>query len=289
MSLSRRNVVPSNSDMDYRIFNVHKWSLCVRIHTRVGHTDGESVQQFLTWKNYHIFFLVLVTGFEPRVFGSRVWHSTNWATPSPHLTLSLNWGSLERRVNHSTRGHSVKRWLSWKWCHAASLLHGLLFSILCRDKLRMTCRTTSRRREVSEKSSRSNHKSSRDSHSLPSPRLENWPPHATDTPFYETSFSACAMLSHSPDFSQRLCLTYCVDGFFRRTRLSSVTSRLLSVFVAVLIFTPSVILSVCLSFYHFSLLYWNCWPKISLWLEMCFWGGVGVGGGGAGKCVNRPV
>ena len=34
---------PLNSDMDYRIFNVRRWSfVCVRIHTGVGHTGTES-------------------------------------------------------------------------------------------------------------------------------------------------------------------------------------------------------------------------------------------------------
>ena len=37
---------------------------------------------FLTRKNSHI-FLVLLTEFEPQVFGSRVGRSTNWATSSP--------------------------------------------------------------------------------------------------------------------------------------------------------------------------------------------------------------
>ena len=35
-------------------------------------------------------FLMLLTGFEPRVFGSRVQHSTNWATTSP-LCVNNKW------------------------------------------------------------------------------------------------------------------------------------------------------------------------------------------------------
>ena len=47
---------PLNSDMDYRIFNMHTWSfLCVRIHTGVEHTD-ESAQHFSP-KKTHKFFL----------------------------------------------------------------------------------------------------------------------------------------------------------------------------------------------------------------------------------------
>ena len=35
------------TDIDYRILNVHTWSfICVRIHMGVGHTDNESVKHF---------------------------------------------------------------------------------------------------------------------------------------------------------------------------------------------------------------------------------------------------
>ena len=58
--------------MDYRIFNVHMWSfLCMNIHTGVGHTDSELAQDFDSEKLSQI-FLVLWTGFEPLIFGSRV-------------------------------------------------------------------------------------------------------------------------------------------------------------------------------------------------------------------------
>ena len=71
-----------NYDMDYRIFYVHTWSFaCERIHTGVGHTDSESAQHFDSKKL--TLFLVRLTGFEPRVFGSRVPRSTNWATQLP--------------------------------------------------------------------------------------------------------------------------------------------------------------------------------------------------------------
>ena len=44
---------PLNSDMDYRIFNVHTWSfLCVRIHTGVGQTESESAQHFWLGKSH---------------------------------------------------------------------------------------------------------------------------------------------------------------------------------------------------------------------------------------------
>ena len=87
---------PPNSDMvmDYRISNLRTWSfLCVRIHTRVGHTDNESVQHFDSEKLSE-FFLMLLTGFEPEVHGSWVWHSTNWATPPPlynSVAVSISW------------------------------------------------------------------------------------------------------------------------------------------------------------------------------------------------------
>ena len=44
--LSGLLVFPSNSDMDYRILNVNTWPLCVRVHTRIKHTDNESAQHF---------------------------------------------------------------------------------------------------------------------------------------------------------------------------------------------------------------------------------------------------
>ena len=54
------------------------WSfLRVRIHTNTEsaqHLDSEKLLQLLC---------VLLTGFEPQVFGSLVRRSTNWATPSP--------------------------------------------------------------------------------------------------------------------------------------------------------------------------------------------------------------
>ena len=72
--------------MDYRVFNVHTWSfLWVRIHTGVGHTTAASQHNIFDSEELSHFFLMLLTqtGFEPWVFGSRVWCSTTWATPSP--------------------------------------------------------------------------------------------------------------------------------------------------------------------------------------------------------------
>ena len=58
--------------MDYRIINMRTCSfLCVNIHTGVGHTYSESTQHFDSEK-LSIFFLVLLVGFEPCVFGSGV-------------------------------------------------------------------------------------------------------------------------------------------------------------------------------------------------------------------------
>ena len=60
-----------NSEMDYRILNVHTWSfLCVHIHTGVYHADSESAQHFLLGKTHKC--LLCCTGFEPRVLGSQV-------------------------------------------------------------------------------------------------------------------------------------------------------------------------------------------------------------------------
>ena len=58
---------PPNSDMDYRIFNVHTF-LCVRIHSGVGNTD-ESAQRFDRKKLSQI-CLVLRAGLEPLVMES---------------------------------------------------------------------------------------------------------------------------------------------------------------------------------------------------------------------------
>ena len=68
---------PLNSDMDYGMFNVHTWSFLGWAHRQRVSTT------FVTRKNSH-FFLVLLTGFEPRrSLGSWVQRSTHWATPSP--------------------------------------------------------------------------------------------------------------------------------------------------------------------------------------------------------------
>ena len=48
---------PPNSDIDYRIFNMHTWSfLCVRIHTGVGHTNSKSTQHFWLGKTHNFFY-----------------------------------------------------------------------------------------------------------------------------------------------------------------------------------------------------------------------------------------
>ena len=91
---------PPNSDMDYRTFNVRTWSyLCVRIHTGVGLTNNE----FWIGKNSHICFIVLLTGFEPRVLGSRVRRSTNCDPPSPRITNTV--GCHLRRLWYSSVIH----------------------------------------------------------------------------------------------------------------------------------------------------------------------------------------
>ena len=62
---------------------VRTWSfLCVRMHTHGCWAHRQRVRTaFLTRKN-SLFFLVFLTGFEPRVYGSRVPRSTSWITPS---------------------------------------------------------------------------------------------------------------------------------------------------------------------------------------------------------------
>ena len=48
---------PPNSDMAYGIFNVRTF-LCVRIHTRVGHTDNEWAQHFYLEKLSQLFLRI---------------------------------------------------------------------------------------------------------------------------------------------------------------------------------------------------------------------------------------
>ena len=70
--------------------------ILVRAYTHGGWAHRQWVSTtFLTQKNSQI-FLVLLTGFEPRSFGSRVQRSTNWATPSPHYIKSFLHYKLER-------------------------------------------------------------------------------------------------------------------------------------------------------------------------------------------------
>ena len=77
--------------------------MCAYTHKdSIGHTDSESAQHFDSVTDSHRIFLVLLTGFKPRVIESWVRCSTNWATPSPHLYLT---------VQQPTKIHFSKR----KW------------------------------------------------------------------------------------------------------------------------------------------------------------------------------
>ena len=83
---------PPNSDVYYRIFKVRTWSLsCVRIHTGSwAHRQRVSTTLFCSEKLLQIVLVLLKqTGFEPRIFGSLVRRSTNWATLSHLLLASL--------------------------------------------------------------------------------------------------------------------------------------------------------------------------------------------------------
>ena len=58
--------------MDNMIFNVRTF-LCVRIQTGVGHTDNESAHHYIfDSEKLSQFVIVLRTGFEPLILGSRV-------------------------------------------------------------------------------------------------------------------------------------------------------------------------------------------------------------------------
>ena len=63
----------------------------MRAYTRRGWAHRHRVSPtFLTRKNSHNVFLVLLAGFRPRVFGPWVWRSTYWATTSPLALNGLN-------------------------------------------------------------------------------------------------------------------------------------------------------------------------------------------------------
>ena len=84
---------PPNSDMDYRIFNVHTLIIlvCAFIYIHRSWAHWHRVRTtFLTQKNSQI-FLVLLTGFKPLAFGSWVRRSTNSATQSFYSAMSLTW------------------------------------------------------------------------------------------------------------------------------------------------------------------------------------------------------
>ena len=72
-------VIHPNSDMDYTICNVQDVIILLRVHTGAGHTDDDVrvSTTSLTRKKVSQFCLVLLAGFELRVFGSRVGRSTN--------------------------------------------------------------------------------------------------------------------------------------------------------------------------------------------------------------------
>ena len=104
-------------NMDYRIFkfNFRTWSLlCVRIHMGVGYTDSESAQHFGLGKLPHI-FLVFLSGFKPRVFGSWVRHSTNWATPFAQLELGLPIWSQPWQPLPCCLNRQLVQAMAWPW------------------------------------------------------------------------------------------------------------------------------------------------------------------------------
>ena len=77
------SVNPSSCDMDYRIFNVRTWSfLCVRIDTRVWHTNRELAQHF--WLRKTRVFCD-PDGIQTAVLWIWVWRCTNWATHHPNV------------------------------------------------------------------------------------------------------------------------------------------------------------------------------------------------------------
>ena len=66
---------------------VHDHSYACIYTQRLG-TQTMSQHNIFDSEKLSQIFVMLLIGFEPRVFGSQVWCSNNWATPSPHSKWS---------------------------------------------------------------------------------------------------------------------------------------------------------------------------------------------------------
>ena len=82
--------------------------------TEVGHTDNKSAQHFWLGKTLKNFGVPLM-GFEPQVFGSWVWFSINWATPSANKII-------DSQPNCGTR--------DWHWQQKTELIFFLKPNVL---------------------------------------------------------------------------------------------------------------------------------------------------------------
>ena len=117
---------PPSSDIDYMIFDVRTFYVCV--YTRGWGTPTTSQHNILTRKNSH-FVLVLRTGFEPlgmESIGSRGRRSTNWAITSPvvssrnqcdlvavctHIACFPSWPFVNKSIVYRSAYPSVPRFL----------------------------------------------------------------------------------------------------------------------------------------------------------------------------------
>ena len=76
--------------------------ILVHAYTHRGLAHWQRVSTtFLTRKSSK-HFLMLLTGFEPQSYGSGVWCSTNWATPSPQYTFHRG-DRVAHLVKHQTQ------------------------------------------------------------------------------------------------------------------------------------------------------------------------------------------
>ena len=93
---------PPNSDMDYRIFNVCTWSnsVCVRIHTGVGHTDSESAQPVWLRKTHNLYCAPDgIRTLDLWIFGPTLYPLSQPVIPA--LGLFLFWTRTQKRTQKS--------------------------------------------------------------------------------------------------------------------------------------------------------------------------------------------
>ena len=107
------SVINPNSDLNYRIFNMHTWSfLCMHIYIcklqRLG-TPTASQHNIFDLEKLMKFFVL--DGIRTRVTKCEVWCFTNWATPPPHIIFQFHTYSDTPTINNVC----AFWWLLWVW------------------------------------------------------------------------------------------------------------------------------------------------------------------------------